>query len=70
MTYKRATWLGVGCSEGKTDGTERPVALARCGRIQSPHSTDAAACVLGVYAAKSVGSKTTPREGGRKVDAR
>jgi hypothetical protein len=42
VTYKRATWLGVGCSEGKTDGPERPVALARCGRIQSPHSTAAA----------------------------
>src|SRR6266446_1242047 len=39
VTYKRATWLGVGCSEGKTDGPERPVALARCGRSQNPHST-------------------------------
>ena len=41
VTCKRATWLGVGCSEGKTDGPERPVALARCGRSQSPHSTAA-----------------------------
>src|SRR5467141_566241 len=44
----------------QANGTERPAALARCDRSQSPHSTAAA------RAARSAESKAAPREGGQE----
>src|SRR5215216_7740803 len=44
----------------QADGTERPVALARHGRGQSPHSTAAA------RAARGADSKAALREGGQE----